>query len=155
MKIIFLDVDGVIIPASEHLVDFMASFKWRFALPQLRMVEKICELTGAKVIMNTTHNRWAEELREAMSMSGFNPAFFCEELPYTSYPLISRTDAVIVALSNLKDMGITVDDYVCIDDVVCAPESHMVECDPYIGLTIHQMNDVIERWGGKPLVFCV
>lgn len=155
MKIIFLDVDGVIVPASEHLVDFMASFEWRFAIPQLRMVEKICELTGAKVIMNTSHNRRAEELRKTMCMSGFNPAFFCEDLPSTNYPDTKRDKAVESALNEFLAKGIIVEDYVCIDDVVCAPENHMVTCDPYIGLTIYQMNDVIERWGGKPLVFYV
>lgn len=153
MRILF--VDGPLIPASALLVDRMASFERKIPKETLAILNAICERTGAKVVMNTTHNRdyfGITGIHIAMEKHGFNPEYFHEPQAKTQYPEIPRDKAVT---KWVKDNLTFMDDYVCVDDVVCADDKHMELIDPIIGLTIRSANRIIRRWGGDPLIFCI
>lgn len=130
MKVLFVDVDGPLIPATSLLMDI-----------------------GASVVMNTTHNRDFEglpDICDAMVATGFNVNFFHPRAKKTAYPAWNkRNDAVRQWLASHS----YIEDYLCIDDVVCASPDHMICVDPYIGLTLRHANEIIARWGGDELVF--
>ena len=154
MKILFVDVDGPLIPASQFLIDKFASIERRIPPLTVAILNKICQETGALVVMNTTHNRTYSDIWDiavAMKDAGFDPSFFHPTSRKTAYPETSRSDAVSSWLAKHSE----VDDYVCIDDVKCASDDHMLLIDPDIGLTIAGMNEVIERFGGKPFIVFV
>lgn len=153
MKILFVDVDGPLIPSTEFLLDKLCSFQRRLPKLQIALLNAICDRTGAKVVMNTTHNMMYPDIpniRDAMVASGFNSDYFHTDRPSTQYPNGSRSNAVI---SWLSGFGSDVTDYVCIDDVMCAVPDHMELIDPDLGLQLSNVNRIIERFGGKPFIF--
>lgn len=152
MKILFVDVDGPLIPASQFLLDKMCSFQRRIPELQIALLNAICERTGAKVVMNTTHNMifpHIPNIRDAMVSSGFCIDYFHKMEPSTQYPNGSRSNAV---RSWLSEFGSDVSDYICIDDAVCADDDHMELINPDIGLQLPEVNNIIHRLGGNPFV---
>lgn len=155
MRILFVDVDGPLIPASALLVNRLASFERKIPRTPLVILNTICDITGAKVVMNTTHNRDYPSIltiHESMILGGFDPDNFYFRNSKTKYPSIQRDVAVTGWVSDYLNED---DDYVCIDDVVCTDDDHMELVDPIVGLTIHNANNIIERWGGDRMVFCI
>lgn len=152
MKVLFVDVDGPLIPATALLMDRGASFKRKIPELQVRILNEICARTGACVVMNTTHNRnfvGLPDICDAMAAYGFKYEFFHNDCK-TTYPVWNkRSDSVRQWLASNPG----VDDYVCIDDVICAVDGHMILVDPYIGLTLRHANEIIARWGGDELIF--
>lgn len=55
-KIIFLDIDGPVIPFGCYAINTNASFDRTFSNVCIGYVRKICELTGAKIVTNSAHN---------------------------------------------------------------------------------------------------
>lgn len=154
MKILFVDVDGPLIPASQFLLDRFASMERRIPPLTVAMLNKICQETGALVVMNTTHNRNFSDVQDitmAMVEAGFNSDYFHPTSWKTKYPRVDREKAVNDWLLKHDE----VDDYVCIDDVQCADDDHMLLVDPDIGLTVAGMNQIIERFGGDLFIVFV
>ena len=153
MKVLFVDVDGPLIPGTALLMDRGASCERKIPELQVRILNEICARTGAFVVMHTTHNRDFEGLPDicaAMVDVGFNVNFFHPRTKKTAYPTWNkRDDSVRQWLASHS----YVEDYICIDDVVCAPSDHMMLVDPYIGLNLRQANLIISRWGGEQLFF--
>ena len=55
-KIIFLDIDGPMIPYTSFLFNPHASFDQVLDDRCCRVLHKIIEASGAKIVFNTTHN---------------------------------------------------------------------------------------------------
>lgn len=55
-RIIFLDIDGPVIPSSQFFVDKHASYSRVFAPSCLAIVKRLLEDADAKLVTNSTHN---------------------------------------------------------------------------------------------------
>lgn len=56
-RIIFLDIDGPLIPTPCYYIDPMCSMERTvFSTTAIGYVNEICRVTGAKVVFNSTHN---------------------------------------------------------------------------------------------------
>ena len=153
MKVLFVDVDGVMIPAAQHLVDPMCSLNRNIPNMTVAVLNKICEITNARVVMNTVHNTDHENtpsIYDAMVSAGFKPEYFYPEHYKTDYPNRRRSQAVV---SWLQTHGNDVSDWVCIDDTECATAEHMLLIDSDIGLNVRYANELLTRWNHTPMVF--
>lgn len=94
MKVIFLDIDGPMIPGRQYggkmgvqrrtgggLIGYL------FDPFCVRMVTHLATTAGAKIVWNTTHNlRGINQITEDAVASGLDPALFHPTAPQTIYP---------------------------------------------------------------------
>lgn len=150
-KVVFLDIDGPMIPATMYLVDKMASFNRVFPSTTVAVVNELCERTGAKVVFNTTHNRPFEHVPNidvALINHGLAEGHLHPSDRHTAYPDLPRDVAVKEWLTRHPEVTA----WVALDDVRCADDEHMVLVDPDAGLHLGHLNDAIGRLGGKPVL---
>ena len=60
MKIIFLDIDGPMIPLRSYIWDRNASWKQLLDPMCVKVLRAVIDETGAKIVFNTTHNTMLE-----------------------------------------------------------------------------------------------
>lgn len=153
MRILFVDVDGVLIPAAQHLVNPMCSLNRVIPEMTVAVLNKLCEITEARVVMNTIHNQDHDDcpsIGNAMVSAGFKSEYFHPVLCKTDYPNLRRSQAVS---SWLQTCGGDVTDWVCIDDTECVDPEHMLLIDSDIGLNVHYANKLLIHWNHMPMVF--
>jgi len=99
-KIIFLDIDGPMIPGTHYLVNKMASFEQDFCPRCVMVLRKILEKSNAKVVFNSTHNLHLYPDKK-IGMPGLLTAFEQYDLTKylhpsikTVYPAQTRSDLV-------------------------------------------------------------
>jgi HAD domain in Swiss Army Knife RNA repair proteins len=95
-RIIFLDIDGPIIPNSMFLIDRSCSFKRIIPPIPVAVVKEVCRRTEAKVVFNTTHNtpiNNVADIEVALIHAGL-PAEYIHADMKTKYPTLRRDDAV-------------------------------------------------------------
>ena len=155
MKILFVDVDGVLIPASQAILDPLCFLNRNIPELQITMLARICEITDAKVVMNTTHNLNQPDepsVHELMVRKGFDIKHFHPVCNKTKYPHIPRRSAV---KDWMQEHGDDVVQWICIDDAVCADKPHMVHVDSEVGITITNMNSILCSFGHAPILIFV
>jgi len=154
MKVIFLDIDGPMIPMTSYLNDIQCSIRRRFPEHTIAVLNEICKRTDAQIVINSVHNNSfgddVPDIVTALINAGVDKHFFHEK-PNTQTPSIQRKLAVEKWLSeNQVDDWMAIDDY----DFLAEYEGHehpqMVWVDPDPGLCVRHINQVIERFGGKP-----
>lgn len=150
-KIIFLDIDGPMIPATMLLVDPMSSAHRAFPPTTIAVLNKLCERTGAKVVFNTAHNvSWdgAPNIESAIVAGGLEQQHIRAADFKTMYPDIPRDVAVRSWLKNHADVS----EWVAIDDTMFIDDERLVFVDSDAGLHVGHLNQAIEKLGGKPVV---
>jgi hypothetical protein len=146
--VIFLDIDGPMIPATMFLIDRMCSFNRNFPATTIAVVNDLCKRTGAKIVFNTTHNRpfnGVPDIDVALVEQGLNAAHLHDD-KHTLYPSIPRDVAIKEWLARHDE----VEAWVAIDDVLCADPEHMILVDPDAGVHVGHLNDAVRILGGKP-----
>jgi hypothetical protein len=84
---------------------------------------------------------------QALCHHGVKAEYFHPTDDRTLYPRLDRDKAVQEWLSRHLEVC---EDYLCLDDVLCAEPDHMVLVDPDAGLHYGHLVDVITRFGGTP-----
>lgn len=154
-KIIFLDVDGTLIPTSMFLVTSAATRECHIPDTHVALINELCHITGAKLVMNTTHSRpsqWVPSIIERLIEQGIKREYFHHTRPNTAYPNISRQEAISAWIHEEEGPV----KWVALDDVFCAPETNMVRVDPNAGVTVADINSAIALLDcGDPIVVCM
>lgn len=153
-KIIFLDIDGPMIPASYFLVDNMASWERRFPTTTVAVIKRLCERTGAKVVFNTTHNRpfdGIDDIDVALEKQGLDREHIHETDLATKYPDIERDLAVKEWLHRHPE----VTDWVALDDARFTEDDRLIWVDPDAGLHLGHLNEAIDRLGGQKIIVLI
>lgn len=153
MKVVFLEIDGPIIPAAMYLVSRMCSYERIMSLQAVAVVREICKISGAKLVINSTHNRefanvpGIEEMlvRHGMPAEGFHPD------SRTSYPGIPRDLAVTKWLAEHPE----VTDWVALDYVDFPDIENFIYVDPDCGLGTAHLNQALGALGEEPLMFLI
>ncbi|WP_037476811.1 HAD domain-containing protein [Sphingobium sp. ba1] len=146
-RVIFLDIDGPMIPGTMFLIDRMCSFHRVFPATTIAVINEVCKRTGAKVVLNTTHNRPFEnvpDIVDAMVNFGFDRGHF-HAFPKTMYPDIPRDLAVKEWLNKRGDC-----DWIAFDDARFTDDERLIWIDPDCGLHLGYLNDALERFGEAP-----
>ena len=150
-KVIFLDIDGPMIPATMFLIDRMCSFNRVFPATTIAVINRLCEQTGAKVVFNTTHNRPfpdVPDIAQAIVLHGLDQDHLHPTDMHTRYPDLPRDVAIKEWLARHDD----VEDWCAIDDCLCADDEHMVLVDPDAGVHVGHLNAASRILGGKPVL---
>jgi len=157
-KVIFLDIDGPMIPGTWLLVDNLASWKREFPPHTVAVVREMCKRTGALVVFNTTHNRPFAKAYGVDDIDDIDVALVKQGLPEeylhptdhaTQYPDIERGLAVTEWLHRHTE----VTDWVALDDVKFTDDKRLLLVDPMVGLTVDHLNDAIDLLGGGPKIW--
>jgi hypothetical protein len=148
-KVIFLDIDGPMIPATMFLIDRMCSLNRIFPATTVAVINSLCERTGAKVVFNTTHNQPfpdTPDIGDALVSHGLSAGHLHPTDANTLYPNIPRDVAIKEWLARHDE----VDDWCAIDDCLCADDEHMVLVDPDAGVHVGHLNAACRILGGPP-----
>ena len=145
-NIIFLDVDGPLIPTRQYLTDrhiFDHEFgHYVYDSVAVGMYNKLCKECDAKIVFNSSHNTFGEDkIRYAAVKNGFNEEFLHKDL-ITKFPsyTIRRSDGVT---SWLVDHAKDVKRHVVIDDDKnAATPLVLVEFD--VGFSVNNYYEVIK-----------
>lgn len=153
--VIFLDIDGVMIPTYQCLVSRSAFFDRIFPQSTILVLNELCSRVDAKVVINSSHNNQfpdkdVPEIKQALINHGFKQEYFHED-PHTRYPSVKRDVAITEWLNNHPEVS----EWVAIDDSRCAPPEHMVLCDPDYGLTLKECNMVLDILGGDFVIVLI
>ena len=151
-KIVFLDIDGVMIAGPQVLVDRSSAFHRIFPTTTVAVMNELCKRTEAKIVFNTTHNQTWEnvpDIEVALVNHGLNASHIHPTDFKTKYPNIPRDEAIQDWLSRHEEVGNL---WAAIDDALCADDFHMIWVDPEAGVHIGHLNKAIEILGGNPVL---
>jgi hypothetical protein len=143
-RVVFLDIDGPVIPFSMFLINPMASADRILAPIPLAVLRVLCEKSGALVVFNSTHNQsWDDipDIDEQMIAYGFSADFIHSDMK-TKYPTLSREDAVLEWLSRHPN----IDDWIAFDDARFTDAENLIWVDPDAGLHLGHLNKALDRW---------
>jgi len=144
-KVIFLDVDGTMIPTT------MAEASWsrRFLPETVLLLNEICIVSGAKVVFNTTHSlplENAPDIEQAIVAQGLSPNHLHVADLKTRYPEILDRKA---AVKEWLDRHPETTEWVALDDEPFTEESNLVLIDGRRGLEPEHFLPVVRLLGLK------
>jgi hypothetical protein len=143
-RVVFLDIDGPMIPYSMFLVDRMASYNRVFPAITVAVIREVCERGDAKVVFNTTHNTpfdGVPDIDVAMVNAGFPREMIHADMK-TQYPQIPRGLAVTEWLRRHPE----VTDWIAFDDVKFTDADNLIWINPDAGLHLEHLNVALDRW---------
>ena len=152
-RVIFLDIDGPMIPCAMYLIDHLCSIKRMMSPPAVAVLKELCKRTGAKVVFNTTHNSptgEAPDIEVALQMAGLPAECIHPTAPKTRYPSLPRDLAVKEWLAAHPGA-----DWIALDDVKFTDDPRLILIHPDEGLHTGHLNDALEHYGERPCVFLV
>lgn len=148
-KVIFLDFDG---PLSNHRVTFATGDMKAFDPVTVAMLNKICELTEAKIVCTSTraplnnpdsHGNTIRRFTEArLNLGHLHEDWSCR---YDNRP---REGHITKWLAEHPE----VTEYVAVDDRPCAVKN-LIRVDPYNGLTVQDAIRILEVFRVDPQKF--
>jgi len=152
VKIIFLDIDGPMIPSGMFLIHRNASFERQFSPLCIAVANEMCRVTGAKIVLNTTHNRelhGVPNIDQALIQQGLVATHLHPIDRHTRYPDLARNLAIKEWLAQHDE----VEEWVAVDDCQCAEAPNMVLVDPDCGIHTGTLYQVCAVLGGTPPLF--
>jgi proteasome lid subunit RPN8/RPN11 len=145
VKIIFLDIDGPIIPNGMFLLDRNCSFGRNIPPIPVAVVAEVCRRADAKVVFNTTHNISIDNVLDiefAMIRAGLPEAMIHPDMK-TKYPQLNRANAVVEWLHRHPETT----DWIAFDDVKFTEKPNLIWVDPDAGLHVGHLNEALSWWG--------
>ena len=103
-RIIFLDIDGPMIPGTAYLDNVHCSWEQELYYPCVNVLRKILDASGAKIVFNTSHNvgRYFYSLVQKFEEQGFKNDI--HEVKKTLYPS-PPADMVVDRGSDFSESG--------------------------------------------------
>lgn len=136
-RIVFLDIDGPMIPAGCYLAyGRMASFDRKFSPISVACINKLCHETKAKIVFNSVHCGSGQALVDDAIREGIKVGHLHEN-PLTTYPNAnSRLDAIEQWLHEHNEHEYL---WVCFDDVDIGHDNQIM-IDFNTGITPYHIN---------------
>lgn len=149
-RVVILDIDGPMIPSTWVLCHGMAAWDRTFPETTIRVMNVLCERSGARIVINSTHNTPREDapdIVDALVAHGLEPAHLHPTDPLTRYPDLSRLDAAQDWLTRHAEVV----DWVGFDDTVYTQADQLIRVDPDSGLTLCHLNQALTRFGCRTI----
>ena len=150
MRVVFLDIDGPMIPSTWVLCHPMAAWDRTFPETTIRVMNMLCERSGARIVLNSTHNdpmTDAPDIVEALVAHGLERAHFHPQDPKTRCPALPRDESVTEWLARHPE----VEDWIGYDDAVYSQNDNLIWVDPDSGLTLCHLNQALTRFGCRTI----
>jgi hypothetical protein len=152
-KIIFLDIDGPIIPTPMYFNDRSCALNFSQASNiAIACLNHLCEKSGAKIVTNTFHNtRKNPSVHEGLVEHGLNKDFlfsFNSSSGKTGFPVDSLTPNRMNSISIwIEDFGPC--DWLCFDDSNFTEDKRLILVDFDLGITYKEYRKASNLWGIK------
>ena len=143
-RVVFLDIDGPIIPFSMFLVDRNASYGHAIPPVTVAVVRELCKRAEALVVFNTTHNITLpgdKAIEVSMVTAGLPEEMIHADMK-TKYPQIARETAVREWLARHPE----IEDWIAFDDERFTTRENLIWVDPDAGLHLGHLNAALKRW---------
>lgn len=153
-KVVFLDIDGPMIPSTMFLIDRMCSFDRKFPATTIAALNELCARTGVKIVFNTTHNNPSSgvlDIDKAIVAHGLGECHLHPSDRHTLYPRLARDVAVKEWLARHPE----VTDWIALDDARFTDDERLIWVDPDAGLHVGHINHAIQMMGGKPCLILI
>lgn len=130
-------MDGPLIPGSMFFIDKNAAGNRTFSPISIAILNTLCERSGAKVVMNTSHNydSYKSLLRDDMIKAGFKEEYFHRNwrTQFGSKDWGNRYDCINEWVAgNTKEIEI---DWVCFDDLHFTKDYRLITVEYDVGIT--------------------
>jgi hypothetical protein len=135
-KILFLDVDGPLIPSGMYAIDPKAMQNRTFSPIAVALVRNFCEKHDIKIVMNTMHNKWPRlcekynavfTVKDDLVRAGIPEELFHESWQ-TNYGIdenLGRYDAIKLWQTHRRIENFDIDIvWVCFDDAEFLKKDH-------------------------------
>lgn len=145
MKILFLDVDGVLIPARNY---FSNRYAYQFDPLAVEAVKRICKRTGAQVVMNTAWNATPPELRHLCLSAEFPLSNDWQ----TEYPVCERWEGITGWLAKHPDVttwAVLDDDAKGLLPLPLNDFVRVIVVDPEVGITTANYREATRLLGDE------
>jgi hypothetical protein len=143
-KLIFLDIDGPMIPSGMSLIHPHASWKRMLSPICVAVLKEMLKKSDAYLVTNSTHNvdlNGEPSIRDVLISYGIPDEAFHRNWK-TDYPDVSRDVAVKKWLAENGEY-----DWIALDDARFMEDTRVVYVDFDTGLTPAHYNEVAEMWG--------
>jgi len=154
MKIAFLDIDGPMIPAGQYLINRRCSWERDFPAIPIACMNALCERSGAKIVLNTTHNSPIDgvpDIKEMLIKAGLKAEHFHAEAK-TEYPDVIADNRRQKAVFNWLDKHPGVTHWVAFDDEKFTEDENLIHVDLDSGIHVGHINQALGILGGKPFI---
>lgn len=167
-RVIFLDVDGPLIPGGMYFLDSRASFDRKCSPIAVSIVNRLVKESGAKIVMNTYHNTAGDQLKTDLIREGIKEEYFHEKWQ-TLYPHgihgvgygmsedafhnpdgaeVADRLAAIMAWEHTNGRV----DWVCFDDSPFTKNPRLILVDFDEGISPRHFNVACRHWGIRPFL---
>lgn len=155
MKIAFLDIDGPMIPSGQYLINRKCSWERDFPAIPVACINALCERSGAKIVLNTTHNNPIDgvpDIQEMLTRAGVKADHF-HDSPKTIYPNVpGNCNRRMVAVEKWLAAHPGVTHWVAFDDEKFTEEKNLIHIDMDSGIHVGHLNQALGILGGKPFI---
>lgn len=155
MGVIFLDIDGVLIPSSMFMLEgTMASIDLKFSDTCVACLKHLCKETGAMIVTNTTHNgSFERKLLPLLKEAGLGEFV----IGHTDYPKCSYSGD---GVENPRDSAVKkwlsehpeVRKWVAFDDDWFTEDERLIRCDSNCGIGVREMNAALTAFEAKTVL---
>lgn len=147
MKIIFLDIDGVMKPGRCYFDKTLSRNRdGGFDPLAVSIVNRLCEKTGAGIVFNTTWNHRFNTMDKAKEFALIN-GLLGRVYGKTIYPNGERRAAIAHWLNMPENIG-QFDSWVALDDCPSIQGENAVLVDGENGISIQNYRDAVKILGG-------
>lgn len=148
MRVLFVDVDGPLIPSGMYLLHKRASFDRHFSPVSIAVLKHMLKESGAKLVMNTTHNLDGEKAKQDLVLAGIDEESF--GTPWrTDYPVNrSRQSAIDEWISKQTEEI----DWMALDDADFTEDKRLILVDFDEGIHLRHYNRMSQKWKLKNLI---
>jgi hypothetical protein len=147
-RILFLDVDGPLIPSGMYAINLRASWERLCSPICIAIVNQICEDSGCKIVLNSTHSRDGAKAIEDLEREGLR--HFHDSVPTTRYPSKGHSsNARWYAVQKWIEKSGEEINWIAIDDDPFTQNKRLIVVDFDIGITWKEYTKAAEIWGFK------
>ena len=147
-RVIFLDIDGPVIPFGQYIINRNASWTRDLADIPFAIIKELQKKTAAVIVFNTTHNipiEGIDDIKDIFIKNGMPKEAFHED-DRTQFPhFTTRLKAILDWLENHPE----VTDWVALDDELFTNRDWLIHVDFNTGITPIHMNAVYKAFGMK------
>lgn len=154
-RVIFLDMDGPMIPAGMFFINSMASFNRLCSPIAVAIINRLCRESDAKLVMNTYHNTAGLALKTDLIREGINEEYFHEHW-HTIFPHGIRsvdekiTDRMAGIQQWMIDHGEV--DWLCFDDADFTNDERLIRVDFDYGIGAKEFDKACRFWNLRPFL---
>lgn len=156
-RILFLDIDGPMIPGGMFFIDPMSSHDRKFSPISVAIVNRICNQSGAKIVFNTYHNTAGGALLADSVREGIKLSYIHEFGPMTLYPHgirgVTSMDMHdrMAAITQWQEVNGEAD-WIAFDDSKFTTDERLGLVDFDTGISPKHYDLAANRWNLKPFL---